>query len=201
MSDAIPLQTPEIDISTSPPGFNAPGGLVTPVAYTMSMDINITQTSQRWRSILNSGQHVGGNPDCCGPDTRHPAVFITGTLDDPPANRIRVVHGTDGNNDPNGSISFVATPGTYFNLTWVVSGGNLKVYINGGLDPSGSFAGNYVWDTPRSTWRWNSYLPDPSGANGNAAGPLKVKNVYWWNRALTAAEVATIGSSSTTSAA
>ena len=193
LSGAQALQTAEIDISTSPPAFNMPTGLMTSVTYTMSMDINIAQASIRWRSIFNSG-----NPDCCGPSTRHPAVYITGTQDAPPANRVRVVHAWDGNPDPGGPTTFAATPGTYFNLTWVVSGNALKTYINGSLDSTlVSASGTFNWNTPSNAWKWNSYLPDPSGANGNAAGPLKVKNVYWWNRALTAAEVATIGSSTT----
>lgn len=188
------LQVNEVDISASPPTFTPPTGLTSNVSYTMSMDVNIAQAGPSWRNIMNNGAH-----DCCDATTRRPAVFITGN-DVAPANRIHIVHGATQDNNKNIITSFAATPGTYFNLTWVVDGGTLTTYINGTRDANGSVSATFNWGSPvQNTWRWNQYLSEYKTRTANTAGAVKVKNVYWFNRPLSAAEVTTLTSSSTTS--
>lgn len=185
----------ETDISTSPPTFTAPTGIdTTKVEYTMSMDINIAQTGTRWRSIMNSG-----DPDYPpGTTSRRPGVFITGSDTDhgAPANRIHVVHGSTEDNNKNVITTFTATPGTYFNLTWVVSQGKLTTYINGQPDSTGTTSASFTWGTTNA-WKWNSYLTHYPNRTQNTIGAVKIKNAYWFNKALTASEVATLSGGTT----
>lgn len=178
----------ETEISTAPPAFTVPTGLSTsgPVSYTLSMSIKIAQTGSSWRNIMNHG-----DPDCCGPTTRRPAIFITGN-DQAPPNRIHVVHGSTEDSNKNIVTSFAATPGAYFNLTVVVDAGTLKTYINGALDSSGTATGTFNWNDTSQPWRWNAYLTQIQGRAANTEGSVKVKNAYWYNRALTAAEITSL---------
>lgn len=193
LSTGQALQTAEIDISAAPPAFNVPTGFDTKsgVSYTMSMNVRIDQVGNSWRNIFNNGSH-----DCCDATSRRPAVFITGKDASPP-NRIHIVHGSDEDNNRNIVTQFAASPGVYFNLTWVVDGNKLTTYINGIPDPAGSVTGKFNWGSPaQSSWNWNQYLKEYKTRTENTAGPVKVKNVYWFNKALTPAEIKTIASSS-----
>ena len=189
------IQVAEAEISTAPPTFTPPTGIdTTKVSYTMSMDVNIAQTGPSWRNIMNNGTH-----DCCDATSRRPAVFITGS-DAAPPNRIHIVHGANEDNNKNIVTSFAATLGTYFNLTWVVDGGKLTTYVNGVKDSAGTVSATFNWGTPvQNTWNWNQYLKEYTTRTQNTAGSVKVKNAYWFNKALTDAEVTTLTTASTTS--
>jgi len=183
------IQVPEIDISTAPPAFTAPTGIdTTKVSYSMSMDVNIAQTGPSWRNIMNNGTH-----DCCDANSRRPAIFITGN-DAAPPNRIHIVHGAKEDNNKNIVTTFAATLGTYFNVTWVVDGGKLTTYINGVPDATGSVSGTFNWGTHTPTWKWNQYLSEYTTRKENTQGPVKVKNVYWFNKALSPTEIKAIAS-------
>ena len=189
------IQTDEVDISASPPAFTPPTGIdPSKVSYTMTMDINIAQAGPSWRNIMNSG-----DPDWPpGSTSRRPAIFITGN-DSAPANRIHIVHGANEDQNKNIVTSFAATPGTYFTVTWVVDSGKLTTYINGQKDASGTVSATFTWGTP--AWKWNAYKTQLPNRTENVAGAIKVKNVYWFNKALSDSEVALLagGGSSTTS--
>jgi hypothetical protein len=189
------IQVAEVEISTAPPTFTPPTGIDTSkVSYTMTMDVNIAQAGPSWRNIMNNGTH-----DCCDATSRRPAVFITGTDASPP-NRIHIVHGANEDNNRNIVTSFAATPNTYFNLTWVVDGGKLTTYINGAKDSAGTVNGTFNWGTPvQTTWNWNQYLKEYTTRTQNTAGSVKVKNVYWFNKPLSDADVTTLTTASTTS--
>jgi len=188
------IQVAEAEISTAPPAFTAPTGIDTSkVSYSMSMDVLIAQTGPSWRNIMNNGTH-----DCCDATSRRPAVFITGS-DAAPPNRIHIVHGANEDNNKNIVTSFAATLGTYFNLTWVVDGGKLTTYINGTKDSAGTVSATFNWGTHTPTWKWNQYLSEYTTRTHNTAGSVKVKNAYWFNKALTDADVTTLTTASTTS--
>jgi len=188
------IQVAEAEISTAPPAFTAPTGIDTSkVSYSMSMDVLIAQTGPSWRNIMNNGTH-----DCCDATSRRPAVFITGS-DAAPPNRIHIVHGANEDNNKNIVTSFAATLGRYFNLTWVVDGGKLTTYINGTKDSTGTVSATFNWGTHTPTWKWNQYLSEYTTRTQNTAGSVKVKNAYWFNKALTDADVTTITAASTTS--
>ena len=189
------IQVAEAEISTAPPTFTPPTGIDTSkVSYSMTMDVQIAQAGPSWRNIMNNGTH-----DCCDATSRRPAVFITGN-DAAPPNRIHIVHGANEDNNKNIVTSFAATPGTYFNLTWVVDGGKLTTYINGTKDSAGTVSATFNWGTPvQNTWNWNQYLKEYTTRTQNTAGSVKVKNVYWFNKPLTDADVTTLTTASTTS--
>lgn len=178
--------------SPPPPPPPPPASPSVAVSYSMTMDINIAQAGPSWRNIMNHG-----DPDCCGPTTRRPGIFITGN-DTAPPNRIHIVHG--GTEDDNKGITttFAATPGTYFNLTLVVGSGTLTTYINGTADATGSASATFNWNDAAQPWRWNAYLAQLPGRAENTSGTVKVKNAYWFNKALTAAEVTTLTTANTT---
>lgn len=179
------IQVPEVEISTAPPAFTAPTGLSSNVSYSMTMDVNIAQAGPSWRNIMNNG-----DPDWPpGTVSRRPAVFITGN-DAAPPNRIHIVHGSTEDQNKNIVTSFAATPGTYFNLAWVVDGGKLTTYINGTKDAAGTVNGTFTWGT--NAWKWNAYLTQYPTRKENTAGSVKVKNAYWFNKALSDADIATL---------
>ena len=184
------IQVAEADISTAPPAFTAPTGLSTTgaVTYTMSMDVNIAQPATTWRNIMGHG-----DPDFGTATSRRPAVFITGN-DAAPPNRIHIVHGATEDNNKNIITTFAATAGTYFNLTWVVNSGTLTTYINGSPDSTGSVSATFNWPSSDQPWRWNAYVAQYPSRAENAVGAVKIKNAYWFNKALTAAEVTTLAS-------
>lgn len=172
------IQVAEVDISTAPPAFTVPTGVPTTgaVTYTMTMDVNIAQTAPGWRNVMNHGAS-----DAVSPTTRRPSVFITGN-DAAPPNRIHVVHGATEDDNKNIITTFAATPGTYFTLTWVVDAGTMTVYVNGTKDATGTATGTFTWLDAAQPWNWIASTP----------GAVKVKNAYWFNKALTAAEVTTL---------
>jgi hypothetical protein len=187
------LLAAETEISTFPPAFTTPTGVPTSgaVSYTLAMSVKIAQAGSSWRNIMSHG-----DPDWPPGDTgRRPAIFITGN-DAAPPNRIHVVHGSTEDQNRNIVTSFAATPGTYFNLIVVVDSGTLKTYINGALDATGTVNGNFTWNNSNQLWRWNSYLAQIPGRAANTEGSVKVKNVYWFNRALTTAEIASLAAAS-----
>jgi len=188
------IQVAEVDISTAPPAFTVPSGVPTTgaVSYSMTMDVNIAQAGPSWRNIM-----AHGDPDCCTETTRRPAIFITGN-DSAPPNRVHVVHGATEDNNKNITTTFAATPGTYFTLTLVVNAGAFTTYINGTADASGSASATFTWNDAAQPWRWNAYLAQLPGRAENTSGAVKVKNAYWFNKALTAAEVTTLATAATT---
>lgn len=178
------IQSAPFDTQVAPTTFTKPptGYSGTPT-YTMSLDINIAQTAPNWRNIFS---HAPADSDWNNPLQRRPSLYVTGSgAAGPPANRMHIIHATAGADNTNIITTFAATPGTYFNLTWVVSGGVLKTYINGVLDTTGTVSGAFTWPSPDQPWTWMH-----TGAAANKTGAITVANVYWWNSALTEAQIA-----------
>lgn len=194
------IQDSELEVGLATvPFFAAPFGytLGQPPAYSMSMDIMIAQQGDRWRNIFEHGPQDGADfPP--GQTFRRPAVFVTGS-DNPPANRIMVVHSNMSNENSSVTTVNTAPMGKYFTLTWVVYNGTMTVYWNGVADAAGAVSTSFNWPPVDQPWTWlqSSYL-------GNIAGSIKVKNVYFWNRALAQSDLQNIaaqyaGSSTSTS--
>jgi hypothetical protein len=161
----------------------APSGWSTStVAYTMSLDILIEKSSGGWRCLL------ANSPITWPIDNirRRPALFITGenyrdSEGRAAPNHIHIVHAVVGDVNTSITTSFKAPEGQYFNLTWTVGNGVLTTYINGVVDSKGTVSGAFTW-APTNAWTW--------GPEGEKAGSLTVRNVYWFNKALSASEVA-----------
>ena len=174
------IQDTELEIGlASVPFYSAPFGydITKPPAYSMTMDIMVSQTGDRWRSIMAHSPTTGADFPV-GATYRRPAVFITGN-DTAPANRIMVAHGNASNESASITSTNTAPMGKYFTLTWVVFNGTMTMYWNGVADPAGPLSSSFNWPSTDQPWSWlqGNYL-------GNVAGSVKVKNVYWFNRAL-----------------
>ena len=74
----------------------------------------------------------------------------------------------------------------------MVDSGKMILYMNGVKDSEMSAA--FDWGSGVNTWNWNEYLIKGLSADGS----VKVKNVYWFNRALTASELAILAPPQTT---
>lgn len=184
------IQDTELEVGTATvPMATAPFGysLTAPPVYSMTMDIMISQTGDRWRNIMEHGPSTG-NDFPPGATFRRPSVFVTGS-DSAPANRIMVTHANAAGENTNVTTTNQAPLGKYFTLTWVVYNGTLTVYWNGVADPSGPISSQFNWPSTDQPWSWNqgNYI-------GNIAGSIKVKNVYYWNRSLASSDIAVIAS-------
>lgn len=181
------LQVEELKISEKPIPFTTkPTGIDnTKVTYSMSLDIFLIMDLPLDGCCILSNNN---KPDSLPIETtnRSPAVYLTqrGT-----GNRtVRIVHAISDN--PNNKVftsmitDFSATLGTYFNLTFVIDNGKGTAYINGVKDKTGEWSGAFTWSRATNEWTWN---PNRSTVSMN------VKNVYWFNKALTADEVKLIG--------
>jgi len=177
------LVSSAIDVSQGPMAFSvAPSGWSTStVAYTMSVDILIEKSSGGWRCLLANQTTTQPLENI----RRRPAVFISGAdYRDSEGrvgpNYIQVVHAVGAVNTSI-TTSAKAPEGRYFNLTWTVGNGVLTTYLNGVVDRTGTVSGAFAW-APTNAWTWS-----PEGAK---SGSLTVRNVYWFNKALSASEVA-----------
>ena len=179
------IQSDPIDSQTGTAFTKAPSGYSGTPTYTMSLDINIAQTAAHWRNIL-AHQPADGSGDWGSMNARRPCVYVTGN-DAAPPNRIHIVHQAAAADNTNIVTTFAATLGKYFNLTWVVSSGTLKAYVNGVLDTTGTVSAAFTWPTPDQPWTWMH----PNYA-ANKTGAITVANVYFWNSALTDAQVASL---------
>ena len=182
------IQDGELEVGyASVPFASAPFGyvLTAPPTYSMTMDIMVAQTGDRWRNIMEHGPATG-NDFPPGPTFRRPSVFITGN-DTAPANRLMITHANSAGENTNVTTSMPVPLGKYFTLSWVVYNGTLTVYINGVADPGGAVNAAFNWPQVDTPWTWNqgNYI-------GNIAGSIKVKNVYWFNRAIASSEMAQI---------
>jgi DNA-binding beta-propeller fold protein YncE len=176
------IQTTELEVGTSSfPFTTSPSPMSSPPNYSMSMDINIAQVGASWRVILGSTDGGDWNVNRPATNTRRPVIGIHGN-DSPPANRLYVNH-TNANSDFQGqNTNFVATPGSWFNLTFTIDSTSKRgiVYINGVYDSQFS-ASDFAWSNPVN-WTWNN-------STYNKYGSVKVRNVYFYNRVLGSSEI------------
>ena len=177
------LQVEELAILKNPIPFTiSPTGIDTKkVTYSMSLDINVLKEPDGWYCILSNNKIQDWS---IGPTVRRPAVFMSGPKLG--ARIVNIVHSAGGNDGI--FTEFAAKVGTYFNLTFVVDNGKGITYINGVKDSKGEWSGAFTWSSSANEWTWN---------HCNSDILIKVKNVYWFNKALTADEAKLIGTKQT----
>jgi hypothetical protein len=184
------IQDTELEIGLAPvPFYSAPFGydVTKPPAYSMTMDIMVSQTADRWRNIMSHSPSTGADYPV-GTTYRRPAVFVTGN-DVAPANRIMLSHGNSSNEGSSITSTNTTPLGKYFTLTWVVYNGTMTMYWNGVPDPAGPISSSFNWPPTDQPWTWMQ-----GNYTGNVAGSIKVKNVYWFNRALAQSDLQLIAS-------
>ena len=161
----------------------------TKVIYSISMDINIVKAFPE-TGLFPLLQNTNNYSFPIGTTERRPKIWISGSYHADGKNRVVVNHvSTNGANESK-LLSSEATIGTYFNLTYVVTDGKLTSYINGVKDSNGEYSAAFTWSTGTDEWTWNQW-------NTLGVASIKVKNAYFFNKALTLSEVELIGKKQT----
>jgi len=176
------LLAPETDITTSVSMGNAGVDSTKPVAYTISMFLNVEKTAPGWRNIFFRGADDGN---------RHPGIYIVPGKLTFHFRHADTVWNNSGIDQTTGSV----TAGQYNHLAFVNDGSNMYVYINGIKDaavfthPPGA---SFLWGNNDSVV---SVIND--GYKNNSVGYVKVKEVSWFNKALSESEIGILKSSPT----
>jgi len=181
------IQVAELTITSSPKPVIAaasqPTGITATGSFTLSLDINMTALPTGLLRVIGQGDHPG-NPALwlfpAGSGGGGWFKFHNGGPDSPETNSITLVSGT--------------TPpvyNTYYNITAVYDAPSTTttLYYNGVSKVSlrTIVPAKYTPPTP-TAFGWTDQ---------NVTAPtIKVKNTYWFNKALTAAEVATLSGTS-----
>ena len=170
---AIQVAEQTISVATPPTITTQPTGITATGSFTLSMDINVSASVPGWVCVFGQGPHP-----------RHPGVWINNAA---VPGGIRFHMGAAA-----ADYTSVFTFGEYFNMTAVydATSSTLTLYKNGVANGSTTVAsGQYTPPTP-TNFEWNQQKV--------TAPTIKVKNTYWFNKALTAAEVTTlVGTTST----
>ena len=145
-----------------------PPTLTTPNVYSFTIDVNAERHVNAWRAIFNKGTFdLALRPRVDESELWRQISFKHGMSS---TQYIDIIHNS------------TFAPAKYSKITVVADGTTTKVYVDG----------TYMNDTVNAsvgppatgTWKWNS--------SSNTNGYLKVKNFYWWNKALTATEVSSL---------
>ena len=179
------IQVAELTITSSPKPVIAaasqPTGITATGSFTLSTDISMTALPGELVRVIGQGAHPGS-----------PALwlFAAGAQ----GTTWFKFHVGEANEVLLSTTTTPPTYNTYYNITAVYDATTQKatLYHNGVLAGSSTIVpAKYVPPTP-TAFGWNDQ---------NVTAPtIKVKNTYWFNKALTAAEVSTLpGTSGTTS--
>lgn len=188
----ILIQSDELDISqlnnrndTSPVGnLTAPDGNIVPVSYTVAFALNIEKTCNDWRNIFFHGKEDNWSNNM-GID-RTPAIWIY-----PGTSQLQIKH--HSTKDPNDGIdrtTYTFPLGNYAHFAMVVSDTVMKLYINGKLSEVYNVNNgyNFVWNTPvGKSFSIHKLLGRNNWSCVN--GSVKIKNMLWYNKELTDADV------------
>lgn len=177
------LQVAEMDVSVSPPVALGTSGVDTtqPVAYTISMFINIEKTSGSWRNLFLRGANDSD---------RKPGIFIT-----PNALTFHFRHGTDNNgNFGLDATAAGATAGQYTHVAFVNDGTTMSVYINGTKDTNTAT----IDPAHKCVWGTNDTIQASAGPNNAPAGYIKIKEMYIFPKALADADIKTLSTPAAT---
>ena len=177
------LQVAETDVSVSPPVALGTSGVDTtqPVAYTISMFINIEKTSGAWRTLFLRGANDSD---------RKPGIFIT-----PNALTFHFRHGTDNNgNFGLDATAAGATAGQYTHVAFVNDGTTMSVYINGTKDTNTAT----IDPAHKCVWGTNDTLQALAAPNNAPAGYIKIKEMYIFSTALSADDIKTLSTPAAT---
>ena len=147
------------------------------VEYTVSFDILVSSQG----AAIPAG--VWGHPDTL--QDRSPAFFLYPSN----SNKFHYVHKPQSAGYSTLSTK-TYTPGTYANFTVVANGSSLKTWVDGVADAVVTGGEPMQWSTS-TEWIWN-------GSSNIPIGAVKVKNFYWFNKALTDAEVSTLTGTTST---
>ena len=161
----------------------------TRITYTIMFDINIVTYPSYFINILCNGDEGHGQ------DGRHPSIYFTQN------GQLLFSHGTEKDTLFHLYSNTRLTSNTYYTITIVVANNTISLYINGNNDTlathsgtkSTNSAGNTIITVPTNdglVWGSGSKLPNWTWLNYKDGSPsVKIKNVYWWNTALTNTQI------------
>ena len=161
-----------------------------PVQFTLAFNLKLTDVSGTWKEII---QNVSGPSWNNGivPGANSPLVFIFPPQDpgQPPAGTVGVRMGissgaTDSIQVFGNSAPLVPNQPTH--ITMVADTNTLRLYINGTkVNESTTAAGVTLKSQPTNNFTWNN-------TGSQLTGQATIKDGFWWSRALSDAEVATL---------
>lgn len=188
----ILIQSDELDISqltnrndTSPVGnLVAPDGNILPVSYTVEFSLRIEKVCNDWRNIFFHGKEDNWSNNT-GID-RTPGIWIY-----PGTTQLHIKHHSTKNpNDGIHQTAYSFPLDNYAHFAMVVNENSMKVYINGKLSQEYNVDNGYifVWNTPvGKSFSIHKLL---GRNNWNCVnGFVKIKNMLWYNKELTDAEI------------
>jgi hypothetical protein len=162
----------ELDITTK---INSDMGTIPPTStipnvYSFTIDINAERQVNAWRGIFSKGAFdLAIRPRLNDTESWKQISFKHGVS---PTQFIDIIHNS------------IFAPGKYSKLTVVANGTSTKVYIDGTY--MNNILNASVGPPTTGTWKWI--------ASSNTDGYLKVRNFYWWTKALTDDEVKSLTS-------
>jgi Concanavalin A-like lectin/glucanases superfamily len=161
-----------------------------PVQFTLAFNLKLTDVGGTWKEII---QNVSGTSWNNGivPGANSPLVFIFPPQDptQPPAGTVGVRMGvssgaTDSIQTFGSSAPLVPNQPTH--ITMVADTNVLRLYINGTkVNEATTAAGVTLKYPPVNNYTWNN-------TGSQLTGQATIKNGFWWSRALSDAEVATL---------
>lgn len=175
-----------------------------PVQCTISFKINSTGTDNNyWREILQNSPHYSWENNALQPSGSSPLFFIPiGTWNGQPVREVNKVTfrltGTDGVGYQAEAASALVD-NKYHTITAVADTNKITIYIDGGNPVTTTLpAGQTLkFRDPDSTNQNNKFVWNPNPGDARMV-PWKIKDAYWWPRALTASEVAQVHSTTST---
>lgn len=207
---------PDTPVANQPTGISSS---TTPVQYTISFKMKLSDYSHGFREILQNRPDDSWNFTTNKVKSTADAPLFS-VFPDIDANKGKLLFRHLASN-ADGYLE-VATPvgldtGIWYNVIGVADTTKLTLYINGSKVGEQIAAGsitlkyvddnNFVWNPNPQYATYSSTAASPGAFNqsslspGTSFAPINVKDAYWWPRALSASEVASLipGSSSTTS--
>ena len=192
------LQGDPLEIGTAVVPLTTQPTLPTTATYSISMDLNVAETSPSWRTILTSKDgcdwdHTASKPTS---NSRRPVIYIAGTDVGARVSQLCINHTDSGGNwqgdgfQLNGVDRTGAdfTLGKWFNLTVTMDSASKtgKLYIDGTLKGNFTAPNAFAWASPVTTWTWGNTCYTDRGRNTQS---IKVANAYFFQSVLTDAQV------------
>jgi len=198
----VPIQQNELDISNlndwvlstgSPVGnIVGPDGYNKPVSYSIVFGLNIERYCDDWRNILFHGKDDDwSNPSVIGGNVstvdRTPGIWIY-----PNTSRLHIKQCSSVDQNSGIDQTKYSFPlGNYAHIGIVVNEISMTIYINGVINETYNLPSNtnFIWN---SSLGKSLYLHWKSKNNNSwrcINGYIKINNMYWFNRELSANEI------------
>jgi hypothetical protein len=164
----------------------------------MSMDLKTAGSFPNWKCILNSVNAKDWEANRPAPNTRRPTFGFTGENVSPSQSTPNqpFLNHTDASGNFQGDLLWEGNGGarntpipvaTWVNYTFTIDSASKKgiLYVNGVKTSEFTAPNAFAWPSPPTTWMWNN-------SNYEQTISVKVKNAYFFPKALSDGEIATL---------